>query len=110
MTIGKQLGQAIVSMLLLIVLMLPTAVQFSHVFEGHEHILCNKKSSHIHQDVPDCQICDFHLASFNYDVVDYPDLLLPNIPTKVEKSFSTLLFHSFKITNTQLRAPPYFLV
>lgn len=105
----KRVGQAIASIVLLWALMLPTAIQFSHIFKGHEHVDCKGQSTHIHEDVPDCQTCHFHLASFNYEIADYPELLDPALPISPENYFSCPLFHSFKVTNTQLRAPPHFL-
>ncbi len=104
----KQIGKNIVALLLFAAIMLPTAVQFFHVFEDHEHIVCNEKSTHIHESISKCDICDFHLASFNYDLAKYPDLELPKIPVKNDVNFASLQFHSFKTTNTQLRAPPVF--
>ena len=104
----KQIGKNTVALLLFLALMLPTAIQFSHAFEGHDHIPCEDDSRHIHQDEPDCPTCDFHLASFNYDVAEYPDLLLPKITVKTAVNFTSLQFNSFKKTNTQLRAPPIF--
>jgi len=105
----KQIGQDIVALLLMSALMLPMLVQFSHVFDEHEHKVCHELTTHIHEDIPDCQICHFHLASFDYKVPEYLDFVVSSIPKKVENQFSSLLFHTFKITNTQLRAPPYFL-
>ncbi|WP_146743714.1 hypothetical protein [Aequorivita sp. CIP111184] len=102
----KQLGKNIAALLLFVALMLPTAVQFVHMFEGHEHIACTEQTTHIHKSEVKCEICHFHLASFNYDIDQYPELLLPSIPVKIEANFASLQFHSFKITNTQLRAPP----
>ena len=102
----KQIGKNILTLLLLVALMLPTAIQFFHMFEGHDHITCSEKITHIHKSITKCDICDFHLAASNYDIANYPDLLLPKIPVKIETNFTSLQFHSFKITNTQLRAPP----
>ncbi len=104
----KQIGKNVITLLLFAALMLPTAIQFFDMFEDHEHIACTEKTTHIHKSIASCDVCDFHLVSFNYDVFKYPDLLLPNIPIKVDANFASLQFHSFKITNTQLRAPPVF--
>ena len=104
----KQIGKNIVALLLFAALMLPTAVQFFHVFEGHEHNTCSEKTTHIHKSITNCDICDFHLVSFNYNITKYPNLLVPKIPVGVDVKFTSLLFHSFKTTNTQLRAPPIF--
>ncbi|MFT5436973.1 MAG: hypothetical protein ACI840_001625 [Ulvibacter sp.] len=104
----KQIGKNIAALLLFAALMLPTATQFFHMFEGHEHIACTENTTHIHKSVVECEICSFHLVSFNYDIVEYPELLLPKIPVKIEANFDSLQYHSFKISNTQLRAPPIF--
>ncbi|MFS4457156.1 hypothetical protein [Maribacter sp. 2304DJ31-5] len=104
----KRIGKNIAALLLFVAIMMPTAIRFFHIFEGHEHVSCKEVSTHIHQDVPDCHICDYHMASFNYHIIEYPNLLQPTIPVKINEDFSSLLFHSFKITNTQLRAPPIF--
>ena len=104
----KQLGKNIAALLLLVALVLPTAIQFFHLFEGHEHLACTKQQTHIHKSIVKCEICSFHLASFNYDIIEYTDFLLPEIPVKIEANFASLQLRSFKITNTQLRAPPIF--
>ena len=103
----KQIAKNILALLLFVALMLPTAVQCFHMFEGHKHITCTENTTHIHKSVTECDICDFHLASFNYDLAQFPDLGLPKIPEKVDLDFNSLQLHSFKITNTQLRAPPF---
>ncbi|WP_276168781.1 hypothetical protein [Zobellia alginiliquefaciens] len=105
----KQIGQNIVALLLMSALMLPMLVKFTHVFEAHEHEICHEQTTHIHADVADCQICHFQLVSFDYKVPEYVDFFVASVPQRLESSFSSLLFHSFKITNTQLRAPPHFL-
>ncbi|TXD84515.1 hypothetical protein ESY86_05505 [Subsaximicrobium wynnwilliamsii] len=104
----KQIGKNIAAFLLLVALMFPTAIQLLHSCEGHEHIAYEGSSSQIHQEVSDCHICDFHLASFNYDISEYPNFHLPIIPVKIETDLSSLQLHSFITTNTQLRAPPTF--
>ncbi|WP_299781542.1 hypothetical protein [uncultured Formosa sp.] len=104
----QQLGKNIASLLLFMALMLPTAVKFVHIFEGHQHFTCTEQKTHLHTSVTKCEICSFHLASFKYDIVEYPDLLLTEVPLEMEVNFTPLQLHSFSITNTQLRAPPIF--
>lgn len=104
----KQLGKNIAALLLFVALMMPTAIQFFHMFEGHEHIACTEQTTHLHKTIEKCDICHFHLASFNYDIAEYIQIISPVIPVKIEADFASLQFHSFKITNTQLRAPPIF--
>jgi hypothetical protein len=104
----KRIGKSISALLLLVALMLPTAVQFIHTLESHEEVICSDHTSHIHTTIIKCEVCSFYLASFNYDTAKYPDLLLPVIIQKKEVNFASLLPHSFTITNTQLRGPPFF--
>jgi hypothetical protein len=92
-----------------VTLMLPDSVQFSNIFNGHEHVACKEQATHIHADIQDCQICHFHLASFNDELTKCIELLIVPVPEKVESQFAYLPFLSFIKTNTQLRAPPYFL-
>ncbi|MBL4879836.1 MAG: hypothetical protein JKX82_00795 [Oleispira sp.] len=106
----KQIGKTILALVLLSALMLPAVIQFSHaVFQEHEHIACNEQTIHIHADIDDCQICHFQLASFNYEVRKYTELLIAPIPVEVESQYSSLLFYVFRTPNTQLRGPPHFL-
>lgn len=107
---SKHLGKTITSILLLVALLFPSAVQFAHAFENHDHRPCEEISTHLHQDSTECQVCDFQMATFEYKIIAYPEFLIPTIISKAEKLFSSLLLSSFKKTNTQLRAPPYFLV
>ncbi|OEI81107.1 hypothetical protein AST99_05470 [Formosa algae] len=102
----KQIGKNIASLLLLVALMLPTVVQFVHIFEDHEHYSCTEQKAHIHKSVTKCEICSFHLASFKYDIFEYPDLLITEVPVKPVANFIALHCHAFGTTNTQLRAPP----
>jgi hypothetical protein len=104
----KQLGKSIAALLLFVALMLPSAIQFIHMSEGHEYIACTEQTTHLHKSVVKCEICSFHLASFIYDIAELPNLVQPKIPVNIEANFASLQYHSFKITNTQLRAPPIF--
>jgi hypothetical protein len=103
----KRFGISFSALLLIVALMLPAAVQFAHTFEGHNHVACNDQTTHFHETVTKCGICDFHLASFNYKIAEYPEFVVVVIPSEVINELSSVRFHSFKITNTQLRGPPY---
>ena len=104
----KQIGKNITALLLFVALMLPSAIQFIHMFEGHDHVACTKQTTHLHETVVKCDIYSIHLASFNYDIAEYPNLLLPKIYVEKKINFAFLQYHSFIISNTQLRAPPIF--
>lgn len=105
----KHILQQLIAIILLCVFLCPSIIYITHIFETHEHVVCNDTSTHIHQDVHDCNICDFHLTSFNFEICKSPDFIKPNIPTKQVKQYTVLLFNTFKKTNAQLRAPPSLL-
>ena len=106
MYLKNQLGKNFAALLLLLALILPTALQFSHMIEGHEGDTCNEQSTHIHKSEKNCEVCDFHLTSINYDLANYPDLLLTQISVKLSTDFAPVQFYYPTPTNKQLRAPP----
>ena len=106
MYLKYQLGKTTASVLLLLAFILPTAIQFSHMIEGHESDTCNLQISHIHKSEKNCETCDFQLTSISYDIAEYPDLLLTQIFVKLSTDFTPLQFYYPTLTNKQLRAPP----
>ena len=106
MYLKSQIGKNVAAVLLLLAIILPSAVQFSHMIEGHEGVACNDHSTHIHKTEKTCEICAFQLTSVSYDIDKYPDLLLTQISVKVSTIFTPLRFHYSTLTNKQLRAPP----
>jgi len=108
MYIKNQLGKNIAAVLLLLALILPTAIQFSHMIEGHEGVTCNDQSTHIHTSEKTCEVCAFHLTSISYDFAKYPDLLLAQISVKVSTTYTPLQLYFSTLTNNQLRGPPVF--
>ena len=106
MYLKNQLGKTSASVLLLLALILPTAIQFSHMIEGHENDTCNIHISHIHKSEKNCETCDFQLTSISYDIAEYPDLLLTQISVKLSTDFTSLQFYYPTLTSKQLRAPP----
>ena len=106
MYLKYQLGKTTASVLLLLAFILPTAIQFSHMIEGHESDTCNLQISHIHKSEKNCETCDFQLTSISYDIAEYPDLLLTQISVKLSTDFTPLQFYYPRLTNKQLRAPP----
>jgi hypothetical protein len=89
--------------------MFPAIVQFSHSFQEDDHEVCSEKTVHVHEAIPDCPICHFHLATFHYDFAEYPNLILTVIPTAVEEFFTSPHPRFFLKAGIQLRAPPQFL-
>lgn len=102
----KEIGKKIIALLLFIAVVLPISIQFIHLFEAHEHVVCTEQSTHIHQLDIECEICSYHLTSFDYSIAKYPDLTVLTSYAKVDVNHYSLQLSSFSVTNTQLRAPP----
>ena len=106
MYLKNPIGKNIASVLLLLALVFPTAIQISHMVEGHDDVVCNDHSTHFHKTEKTCEVCAFQLTPLSYDIVKYPDLLLVQISVKLSTIFTPLQFHHSTLTNKQLRAPP----
>jgi hypothetical protein len=53
--------------------LLPSAIQFTHLFENHEHKSCGDITTHLHEKEFECSIQSFHLNSFSFQIFEYPD-------------------------------------
>ena len=102
----NQFGKNIIASLLLMFLLLPTVFQFVSVFEDHEHVVCSEQQVHVHKSIVDCEICSFHFTPLNYNLAQHKSFEVLLISETTQENFTSLLFHSFKITNIQLRGPP----
>ncbi|MDG1777977.1 MAG: hypothetical protein P8H23_01375 [Flavobacteriaceae bacterium] len=105
---SRNTGKKAAAIVLFAILTFPSIFNFIHHFGEHTHIECSENKSHIHQSVSGCDICDFNLLSFNYHISDYADLEPSEIPVELNIIFEPLQLHAFTLTNTQLRAPPFF--
>ena len=94
------------ALFLLVVLLLPSLVDLIHHCEIHAHFECNEQNAHLHQSETDCEICDYNLLNFNYDLRNSENLEQPRIFVALNTFYTPLQFHSFLNQITQLRAPP----
>jgi hypothetical protein len=106
MNLREQVGKSLATLLLLVVFMLPMSIQFLHTLEGHEHVTCSEQKTHIHESINKCEVCSFHFTSLNFSVLEYSDTVIHKNIHKSENNYISLRFHSFQLTNKQLRAPP----
>ncbi|MDB4180900.1 hypothetical protein N9611_01455 [Flavobacteriaceae bacterium] len=108
MYLTNKFGKIFAALLLLLAIMLPTAIQVSHMIEGHEDVACNDHSTHFHKSEKTCEICVFHISLISYDIAKYPDLILAQISVKVNTTYTSLQLYFSTLTNNQLRGPPVF--
>ena len=108
MYLTNKFGKIFAAVLLLLALLFPTAIQISHMVEGHEDVACNDHSTHFHKSEKTCEICVFHITSISYDIAKYPDLILTQISVKVSTNYTPTQLYFSSLTNKQLRGPPVF--
>lgn len=99
--------QVLVATIFSLALLLPTAVQFAHTFEGHEHKACTDISTHLHEKQLECSICDFHFSIFNFTPLEVPEFSVYHRYHNVEVFY---LSQDFYLSQTPyfLRGPPLF--
>jgi hypothetical protein len=96
----------ITSSMMMLTLMLPLSLQFLHIFESHQHKVCDDITTHLHKDAPDCDLCDFHFSPFDYTFTELPKLVAVQILYLPAKFTGPLLFNNLNDSTAQLRAPP----
>ena len=56
-----------IAFLSLLVLLIPSVIQFEHVFENHEHTICTATDDHhFHEQELDCSLLHYQLQVFSY--------------------------------------------
>ena len=108
MYLTNKFGEIFAAVLLLLALLFPTAIQISHMVEGHEDVACNDHSTHFHKSEKTCEICVFHISLISYDIAKYPDLISAQISVKVRTNYTPLQLYFSTLTNRQLRGPPVY--
>ena len=96
----------ILALFLWAVLVFPSLLNIIHHCDMHIHLECNEQKEHFHQYEKDCEICDFNLLNFNYDLKKCHSLEQSEIFTASDSFYSSLQFYSFLNQSIQLRAPP----
>ena len=96
----------ILALFLLGVLLLPSSLDVIHHCEIHVHFECNKQKAHLHQSEINCEICDFNLINFNYELVNRENLKQLQIFVALNAFYNPDQFYLFTHNSKQLRAPP----
>ncbi|CAM3422907.1 hypothetical protein [Aequorivita lipolytica] len=103
----KEIIRLFVASIFSLALLYPTAVQFAHTFEGHEHKACTETSTHLHEKQLDCSICDFQFSIFNFSPQELPEFTVFHSYQNIETVY---VLPEFKLNTTHyfLRGPPLF--
>lgn len=98
--------QVFVAAIFSFALLFPIVVQTIHAFEGHEHLICDDYSTHLHKKQLDCSICDFHFFSFDFTPQNFSEVL---VAVEIHHVSKLIFFaETFAgVPHFQLRAPPF---
>ena len=96
------------ALLLIIIMLFPSAFQFAHAFEDHEQSKCAETTTHIHELEVECSVCDFKLNK-NYYLLkqDFQVKVLP-IQKKINKELYNFKYYHQQLSYS-LRGPPELL-
>ncbi|MCW8982253.1 hypothetical protein [Altibacter sp.] len=103
----NEISKHFITPFLVFALLFPSVFQFSHLFEEHQHTVCNDYSVHFHETDTDCPICDFHLSSFNFEPRYNPPIAVALPYSKID-SFQEGLLQTIALQHPHLRGPPHF--
>ncbi|MAZ72834.1 MAG: hypothetical protein CMC70_06775 [Flavobacteriaceae bacterium] len=108
----KQLKHIAISFLahcLVLAVVLPSIVQFAHIFENHEHTFCGTVETHLHEQKLDCELDHFQVITYNFIPQQAYTSVLPEENFSVTIRTATAVYTSLKQTHS-LRGPPAVLV
>ena len=96
----------VITYLLVVSLLLPSMVQFTHIFEDHEHNFCGNVSTHLHEEQFDCDLTKIFAPLAQFELNQYTELIDFQIPTLInytyEQPFARQLSQSYEV-----RGPPH---
>ena len=102
----KQIVKFLSAFGLFIALMLPTFVQFAHIFDDHEHAICTDQDLHIDQTQVKCEICTIQVSSFDYNFNRNSEILQFEIIVLKQEGLHNLIFDPLFFNSNPLRGPP----
>lgn len=106
----KQIVKFLSASVLFIALMLPTIIQFVHVFDVHEHFICTDQESHVHQTPTKCEICTIQFVPFDSNLPKYSEILPPGYDFLQAEDLPTLHIDLLNFNSNPLRGPPSFIL
>lgn len=96
-----------ISLFLLIIVLIPSVIQVSHVLaeEHHEAEVClSKDEHHYHEQEIECELCTFNINEFSYDT--YTEVREVSIHEIIKVNHYYYYFKSKFHSSVSLRGPP----
>ncbi len=96
----------IATLTLVLAFLLPSAVKFSHVFNHHQHVVCNDDiTTHLHASDVDCDFYKFKLNTQYHSPLEYIALPLEVSYFEINNTFYNFL-NNHRQLSFSLRGPP----
>ncbi|WGD34615.1 hypothetical protein [Olleya sp. YS] len=96
----------ILSVVVLLAVLFPSAVKFAHVLEQHEHEVCiDNSTTHMHEVDFDCEFYKFKLTTQYYSLLESDDLILEDNYSKICNTSYNFRYNHQQLSYS-LRGPP----
>lgn len=105
---GRQLFKIVAALGLTLALLVPTFIQFAHVFGVHEHFVCTETDSHLHQTPVKCDICTVQLTPFDYGLETFGVSDLPELQAELTENTISIQADVFTFNSNPHRGPPFY--
>ncbi|UCE93371.1 MAG: hypothetical protein JSV73_11275 [Flavobacteriaceae bacterium] len=102
----RQIVKLVSALALFMAFMLPTAIQFVHVFGVHEHFVCDDKGDHVHQTPVKCEICTIQFVPFDSKLPENSEIVSPDYEILQSEDLPRLQFGVLTFNSNPLRGPP----
>ncbi len=104
--LSEQLTFKIITCVLVLTLLVPTGVKFSHIFTHHHHEICNgEPQTHLHNADLDCSFYKFKLSTpFTLPTSEFVFIAIENNHQNYAEAYSFL--SDYQQLHFSLRGPP----
>lgn len=104
----KNIFTKVLSLILLVLLFVPTFLALEHSFEQHEHKVCLDNALHMHEDIVECHIGDYQFTPYQFDLNIYREYVEFNIIKQPIFNSKYIVYSNYTSNLNLLRGPPFF--
>lgn len=102
----QHIAYRIATLVLVLALVLPTLVKFSHIFQYHEHEIChNEFEAHLHTLDLDCEFYKFNLTS-SFTIPNYSIEIFQPLHSYLKSDSYYNFLSKYQRLHFSLRGPP----
>jgi len=103
----KHIFTNILAHFLVLAVVFPAVIQFTHIFENHKHTFCGDVDTHLHEQKLDCEFTKFISTVFHFEN-EYTLLKEINIPHPLPCFNYSSIISKRQSQSNLLRGPPSF--